>query len=200
MSETERLGGNETLLALLYAAGELDENATLAFERRLADEQAIRDALCSAVRLGQTIAGQPVPTPDPAYREQVRSRLRKPNLWQRIVGRNMYRGHPSLWAFAGAIAAAIVLMSGIGQTPSLPVDEHPASPPAFAEQTPAPPPPAQQSIQKEDNEEEPALMSGRHLACALNEENWRKSRAEDRRLVRIEDQAARLRTTPIYRP
>ena len=38
-------------LALLYAAGELDEDEAAAFEKRLGEDQAVREALAQAVRL-----------------------------------------------------------------------------------------------------------------------------------------------------
>jgi hypothetical protein len=51
----------------------------------------------------------------------------------------------------------------------------------------------------DDADDLPELMSGPHLARAVHEENSRKIRAEDRRIVRLEDRAARLRGAPIYR-
>src|SRR5262249_53765047 len=95
------------LQALLYAGGELPDADAATFERRLADDQSARDALVQAVQLAQ-LAQQL--RPDPAYRQRVRQRLRsRPGLWQALVGKRSYRGHPLLWAVAGAVAAALLV-------------------------------------------------------------------------------------------
>src|SRR5262245_49426408 len=84
-------------LALLYACGEMDEPAAAAFERRLGEDQAAREALCQAVELNRDLAGLAALAPDPAYRGRVRRRLLSPS--------DAHRGHPALWAATGAAAA-----------------------------------------------------------------------------------------------
>jgi hypothetical protein len=61
--------------ALRYVRGELDPGAVEAFESRLADDQAWRDAVCRAVLLRRQHEGMPPPRPDPRYRLRVRARL-----------------------------------------------------------------------------------------------------------------------------
>ncbi len=94
---------NRTLLALAngYAAGTLSLEAASAFENRLADDQAARDALTRAVgRL------HPDACPDAGYRRAVQHRLHPP-LWRRLLTPRRYPGHPSLWALAGAAAVLV---------------------------------------------------------------------------------------------
>jgi hypothetical protein len=192
MSETDR-PGDDTLLALLYAAGELRGPAAAAFECRLADDQAARDALADAVRLGEALAGRPEPAPDPAYRRRVLLRLRAPGLWRRVVGGRVYRGHPSLWALAGAAAAALILLPA--RTDTVPDGDRDRPPPAVAGDRPAPPPAAA----ADDAEGWPDLMRGRHLTQTWREElQRRKLRAEGGRVVRLEEGAAPPRA-PVYR-
>jgi anti-sigma-K factor RskA len=193
MSDTDR-SGDDLFLARLYAAGELDESAAAAFECRLADDQAARDALCAAVRDREVTADPCGPVPDPRYRERVRQRLHKP-AWRRVVGRVGYREHPSLWAVAGAATAALVLLSI--RSGLRPADE-PATPPPAAEWVAKEVPPACEEV-ADGLDEWPDLISGHHLARAVHEENRRKVRAEDRRMVRMEDRAARLRGAQDYR-
>ncbi len=69
-------GNDLHLQAFLYASGELDKSAAVSFERRLAEEQAAREALCQAVLLWQPLGRQTDSGPDPVYRECVRQRLR----------------------------------------------------------------------------------------------------------------------------
>src|SRR5262245_43763797 len=93
--------------AYLYAGGELDGPEEAAFERRLGDDPAAREALCQAVRLSAGLGGRPPAVPGPAFRECVRRRLRRgPG------GRKGYPGHPALWGALGA-AAAVLAMAGL---------------------------------------------------------------------------------------
>jgi hypothetical protein len=102
-----------TFQALLYVSGELPGAATTAFETRLGEDQAARDALCQAVQLAHAAPGGLTPRPDPAYRQQVHQRLRpRRGLWPWLTGKRLYRGHPLVWSALGA-AAAVLLLVGI---------------------------------------------------------------------------------------
>jgi hypothetical protein len=186
MSDTDRTGGDDLLLARLYAAGELDESAAAAFEWRLADDQAARDALCAAVRAREAADDPAGPVPDPRYRERVRQRLHKP-AWRRAAGRV---GRPSLWAFAGGAAAALVLLA---IRPGVQPGDGVATPqPQKPQEVIKDVPPVCEDVADGLNEW-PDLVDAQHLARAVHEENRRKVRADDRRMVRSEDRAARLR-------
>src|SRR5213080_840229 len=89
--------------ALLYASEGLAEADAAAFERRLAEDQAAREALAQAVPLALALRGQAVSSPNPVYRSRVRRRLlpRPP------------RVHPAVWTGLGA-AAAVLVMLGLG--------------------------------------------------------------------------------------
>ena len=105
-------GGHSTdsalaLLALRYAAGELDPAETELFESRLGVDQAARDALAEAVRLSAAASGLPTPAPDPLVREAAREKL-QPTWATRLFPRRPYRGHPLAWAGGGGLAAAVV--------------------------------------------------------------------------------------------
>jgi anti-sigma-K factor RskA len=84
---------DEQLLAILYASGELEAEEAAAFERRLADDQSTRDALCTAVRLSRTMSGQPDPVPDVSYRERVKQRLLA-GKDRPVLARRTIRVHP----------------------------------------------------------------------------------------------------------
>jgi alkylation response protein AidB-like acyl-CoA dehydrogenase len=123
MSDNDR-----TLLGLAqgYAADTLSPEAARTFEDRLADDQNARDALSRAVgRL------HPDARPDPGYRQAVRRRLR-PRGWQRLFTPRPYRGHPSLWALAGAALVLVAVLCWPTQPPR--TIEHPvaAVPPRVA--------------------------------------------------------------------
>lgn len=61
--------------AMLYAAGELDRPTTAAFEARLANDQAAREALAEAVRLTTALFAPQNAQPNRAYRRVVRQKL-----------------------------------------------------------------------------------------------------------------------------
>jgi anti-sigma-K factor RskA len=108
----ESAGGDDLVLrAMLYASGELDAGEAAAFEQRLGEDQAARDALCQAVELSQTFANEPQPAPDPEYRSRVRHRLRQRR--RHRVGLRPNQGaffnHPAFWSVLGA-AIAVLLM------------------------------------------------------------------------------------------
>jgi anti-sigma factor RsiW len=167
------------LQALLYAAGELPAAEADAFEQRLADDQAAREALVQAVAIVQPLSGGVPGQPRPAYREVVRRRLQpRANLWRRLLGQRAYPGHPLLWAGLGAAAAALVLVLVLPPPPS----------PIVAVGDPPSPPPVEEPLAPP--EEDPAafdvarvwatIPQGDHLVRARDDELRRKDRAEDR--------------------
>lgn len=96
-------------LALYYLHDQLPPRMQAAFEQRLGEEQAARDALGQAVQLSWGSAGEPL-RPSVAYRQQVHARLR--------------RGTPSVdlprraWSsprsvFLGSLAALLLVLLGV---------------------------------------------------------------------------------------
>ena len=178
-------------IAFLYASGELTAEDAAAFEQRLGEEQAARDALCYAVLLTQTLEGQPAPMPSPAYREKVRQRLRPGGFGSRFLSRRSYRGHPALWTGLG-MAAALLLML-IWPHPRSPVPLAPAPASVASSLTPAPAPEAAaETAQRWAN-----LPTSERLTRARREEKRRRIRAEDPRLARGEE---RLRPFQPHEP
>ncbi len=187
-------------LALLYANGELEAHEAEAFEKRLADEQPVREALSQAVLLTQTLGGSEAPRPDPSYRDRVRAQLLphtssvEPALgrqrwWQTLLSPRVYRGHPMVWLLAGALAASLLVFVQAGKTPVLP----PPRPVVVAPEPSSPPPPRQPA-------EPPRaamakvwaeLHTSSHLEQVRAEETRRKHRLEERRLAHNEDRASR---------
>jgi hypothetical protein len=102
--------------ALLYASGELDAGPAAAFEERLGNDQAAREALSLAAQLAVGPGARPALRPDPDYRDAVRRRLRERERgWRGLWGRRVYRGHPLLWGLVGA-AAAVLIMVGLSRS------------------------------------------------------------------------------------
>jgi anti-sigma-K factor RskA len=100
------------LQALLYASGELEEAEAVAFEERLADDQAARDALCQAVQLTETLAGNPEVRPNPAYRARVRRRLRqRRRLRETLAGTLRLTTNPFLWTLIGLTLAIVLIVA-----------------------------------------------------------------------------------------
>jgi len=99
------------LRAMLYASGELDPAEAAAFELRLGEDQAARDALCQAVQLTSGVIGDGPAAPDPAYRSHVRQRLRQRRR-QRLASSQQlaYFAHPAFWAVFGALVAIILML------------------------------------------------------------------------------------------
>ena len=92
--------------AILYLVGELTPEETAAFENQLAESQAVRDALVSAM---ETMASRwPIAGPSACWRDQLRRRLRKPATgfrpWLKLA----------MAACLGAITTLAVL-TGLGQ-------------------------------------------------------------------------------------
>jgi hypothetical protein len=95
--------------AVLYASGELDGIEAAHFERRLAEEQAAREALSEAVWLCQPL-GKTAVAPDPGYREGVRRRLRRGTRMQRDVSQaRAGSGRALIWCLIGAAAVFLFL-------------------------------------------------------------------------------------------
>jgi anti-sigma factor RsiW len=156
--------------ALLYASGELAEEERAAFEQRLGEDQAAREALCQAVQLSQALRGERPAAPDQSYRGRVRRRLTG-------AGPRLYRGHPLLWAVSGA-AAAVLVMLGLG----LP-EARQAGPPSVVQVEPRPV--VENNVSKEEPMLEVAnhwaeLHNSNHLEKALTDEARRRLRAEER--------------------
>jgi hypothetical protein len=125
---TELPAEDLVLQAMLYASGELDTEQAAAFEQRLGDDQAARDALCKAVEL-TALPGQEAAEPNPAYRSRVRHRLRQRRRHRRgLSGDNgsVYQ-HPAFWSVLGAALAVLfmVVISHIVATISLTVPPTP---------------------------------------------------------------------------
>jgi anti-sigma-K factor RskA len=189
VSDNER---DDQILALLYATGQLDGDRAADFERRLADDQAAREALCTAVRLNWAIDGQSNPGPDPAYRDRVRQRLQMSKSLP-SAGRRLYRLHPAVWAVGGAAVAALLLVSI--RFHLLTIDAPESQPANLADQMPAHP---GTDVASDDADAWPELMSGEHLAQAV-EESRRKVRTDEHRIARMEDNGTRIRSAPVYR-
>jgi anti-sigma-K factor RskA len=98
--------------AFLYANGELDGTEAVRFERRLAEEQAAREALSEAVLLCQP-PGTATAAPDPGYRERVRRRLQPTARTQPDIGQSRL-GRSVIWALLGA--AAVLLFLSVERT------------------------------------------------------------------------------------
>ena len=110
--------------ALRYAAGDLPQAESEAFEARLATDEDAQDALAEAVRLSAAAIGQPAPAPTRSFRDRVRARL------------GGSRGYPLTWAALGATAVAVAAVVGIQLSPP-----PPAAPPAIDAPAPTPPQP-----------------------------------------------------------
>jgi hypothetical protein len=168
--------------ALLYAGGEMEAEESLAFERRLGEDQAARDALYRAVRAASALAGQAPPAPDPAYRAEVRRRL-QPGLLRGLTERHSYRGHPLLWTGLGAAAAVLLTLGFGGISRPVPPAPVPLAPDALTV-APAPAPRAAETARPSAVEMAnlwAELGSSEHLAKAREEEIRRKGRAEAHR-------------------
>lgn len=186
--------------ALLYASGELPEAEAAAFERRLGEDQAARDALCLAVQFCPGLHGGPPVTPDSTYRDQVRQRLRARRGVQRwLLEPRHYRGHPALWGLMGA-AAAVLLMAVLSQalpgswpalerTFVLPTSDAPLVLPLVPEPV--------ETVEVAQAWAE--LYNAARLAQARNEEARRKNRADERRQGKVDDRRSRPLALPVLK-
>ena len=181
------IGPADAHLAFLYVSGEMDVPEAADFERRLGDEQLLRESLCRAVELMQTLEGLAPPVPRLHYRERVRERLGTcGKWWQRFTRVRAYRGHPALWCGLGAAAAllAVSLLSRtVFTTDRKPPTPTQASPAPVAKQT-SPIPPAAPHEEADDDmldiaELWASMDNGEHLVRAHEEELRRR----DRRLL-----------------
>jgi hypothetical protein len=101
--------------ALLYASGEMDGTEARAFEARLGEDQAARDALCHAVHLSHPEAALGTLRPNPAYRSRIHAQVRNQRgFWHWLAGRRSYRGHPFAWTGLG-VAATLLIAFASGQ-------------------------------------------------------------------------------------
>jgi hypothetical protein len=154
-------------LARRYAEGDLRPDEAAAFELRLGEDQAAREALARAVALSETPARSPAPRPDPRYRSAVRRRLLAPH------------GRPALWALAGAAAALLVMLplwgfhAGPGSAEQPPIT---ATQPA---QQPPDEAPAAEAAQVWAE-----INGSERLQKAYDEQQRRKTRQEERRSAR----------------
>jgi len=165
--------------ALLYAGGEMTVAEAAAYEERLAEDQAAREALAAAVGLlGALADGRPV-RPGPAYRSRVQARLcPRHGAWAWLAQPRLYRGHPAAWGLAGA-AAAVLLMLAWAHAPWLaaPAAPAPALPAArYPDEGPGPAPAASADVATVWA----TLHTKDHLLKAHDEAARRKTRAEDR--------------------
>src|SRR5260370_8583521 len=96
MQETSQNGEtNVGWQALLYASGELDGERAVAFEDRLGNDQAAREALSLAAQLAVVPGMAPALRPNPDYRDMVRVRFKQVESgWGRVLARCTHRGHP----------------------------------------------------------------------------------------------------------
>jgi hypothetical protein len=184
-SPRDASGDPTALQALLYATGELDPAEAAAFEKRLGEDQAAREALCQAVQLAATLNQLAAARPDPAYRERVRQRLRRWSCWSWLFGRQTYRGHPAVWSAVGA-AAAVLLVMGLAQLSGASgARSHPPLPePRKAAEEEVIPPPVAEPPQLAATEDVATRWADLHDTSRVtrvhDEEMRRKQRAEDR--------------------
>jgi hypothetical protein len=110
------IGPSDTRLALLYASDRLDTTDAAEFERRLGEDQELRESLCQAVEMMYNLEGLPALAPSAAYRAQVRQRLRlRRSWWDTLTHRRNYRGHPIFWSGLGAMAAFLFVLALLPQ-------------------------------------------------------------------------------------
>jgi hypothetical protein len=187
-------GDNLDALALLYANGEMDAAQAAEFERLVGEDQRAREALCQAVELARTLDGLPTPAPSPAYRARVRQRLLLQGTWARLTARR-YRGHPLVWAAlsAAAVFLGVVLTNGLTS-----LAQHPDQ--ALS----APTPPVEAQNPQPDLHETTMIWSEIPKHERINrlreEEERRRTHADDVRLVRNEDRPNRLLPEPMPSP
>jgi hypothetical protein len=201
MYETNVNGdANVAWQAFLYASGELDEKQALAFEDRLGNDQAAREALSMAAQLAVLPGLSPPLRPNPDYRDVVRLRLKQREDGSvRMFSRRTYRGHPLLWGLVGA-AAAVLIMVGLGQA-GVQIPFGPASNTSVA-QVPAP------QVDVDEDAMVPSLEAANvwaeisqsdHLLKAHGDELRRKTRSEEwRRLVNPDGRGTRVPPKPCY--
>jgi hypothetical protein len=180
------IGPADAHLAFRYASGEMDAPEAADFERRLGDEQPLRESLCQAVELLQTLEGLAPPTPPLEYRARVRQRLgTRSKWWCRLARPRTYRGHPALWSGLGAataLLAILILSSALSSADRhARTATHDATPiPVAKHMNPDPPAPPHEEADDDATlgiaELWASMDSGDHLARAHEEELRRRDR------------------------
>jgi hypothetical protein len=171
---------NLALQAFLFVSDELEDSQAEAFLRRLAEEQAAREALSQAVYAAGCLAGRTPAQPNPAYRAGVRQRLTAATPPVIAGGRRAYRGHPLLWAGLGAAAMYVVSAGSWSWSP--PRMDVPSPPPVILAEHPTAPRPAPAAPVEEwipAAEVWAVLHTPDRLARVNDEEERRRSRAEE---------------------
>ena len=97
-------------LALRYAANDLTAPDLRAFEARLCDDQEAREALAEAIRLSAAASGIAAPLPHTNLADDIAEQV-NPTWLSRLFPRQRYRGHPGLWATAGALAVGTAALT-----------------------------------------------------------------------------------------
>jgi hypothetical protein len=202
MPRTERRGEeyapDDLFQALRYAAGELAGPDSAAFERRLAGEQAAREALCRAVELAHGLTGEPPLAPRPEYRQRARRRLQpRPRRWTGLFRRRSYPGHPLLWAGLGGVAVALLVWACASPlAPAPPATVVEIQPPAAPVPSEAPPAEGLSDVARVWAD----LHNPDHLTRVVDDENRRRLRAETHLAHRGDDPFGRLRAPPSLKP
>jgi hypothetical protein len=96
-------------LALRYAANDLAAPDMQAFEVRLCDDQEAREALAEAIRLSAA-ASSTSAVPDASLKPDIIEKVH-PTWFSRLLPRRRYRGHPAIWATAGAVVVGTVAVT-----------------------------------------------------------------------------------------
>lgn len=185
--------------AWLYAGGELDEADADAFEFRLGENQAARDALCQAAHMLGALESLPAVRPDPGYRRRVHAQLlESPGFWQRLFARRPYRGHPVVWGMAGALASFFLFIGlsqvwqgpGIDQNGVVVVDRNPPLSSGQNETN-------RYASLAETADIWAAMHPSDHLLKAHDDDARRRNRAFDRaRLLKTDERRSKSESTP----
>jgi len=166
------------LQAMLYVSGELEPEQIADFERLLGEDQAVRDALCRAVELVQTLNGQESAGPDPAIRARVSRRLRQRRRHRLALADSGSSTNAALWSVMGAAIAVVVMLalSHMAMTPT-------TTPPGTA-----------QSVNPTTSREEPAVADDEEKTAEMANV-WADLHSSDRleKVVREEELRRKLR-------
>ena len=167
------IGPSDANRAFLYASGEMDDVESAAFERRLGEDQGLRESLCQAMELMRTLQGLSPLTPSPSYRQSVRERLKLPSRSRGWLARRTYRGHPALWSLVGAAAALLIVLT---IPPAWSSRSQQAATPIAEQTKPIDAEPTSGLTTIEMAEMWSSMHNSDHLARAHDEENRRRSR------------------------
>lgn len=168
------IGPSDTRLAFLYATEQLDATDADEFERRLGENQALREALCLAVEMMCNLDGLPALAPSSAYRVQVRQRLQPRRGWlNTLTRRRNYRGHPLFWSGLGATATYLLVLALLPH--QLPSDSRAATPLVeSSRRTPAEDPFEDFDANTSEMAETFSLPTSDHLVRACEDESRRR--------------------------